>query len=145
MGGIYLNNYYHDYVVIPVYLFDKLNAVVKDYEIRDIFYQSLIEQTLKYHDTGLKDKVINKYMESKDEFISLGIEELWLFGSIIDDTYHDDSDIDIVLKMKDGHDFLTASSNLKDFNKKNFDKKSDIIENDDFENLNHNLAKFKVL
>ena len=145
LGGIYLNHYFNDYVVVPVYLFDKLGAVVNDYEIREVFYQSLIEQCLAKHDTTIKERVIKKYIECKDEFILLGVDELWLFGSIIDETYYDDSDIDIVLKMKNGYDFLIASNYIREFNKKNFDRKSDILEQDDFEYLNHNLPKFKVL
>lgn len=47
--------------------------------------------------------------------------------------------------MKNGYDFLIASNYIKDFNKKNFDRKSDILEQDDFEFLNHNLPKFKFL
>lgn len=75
----------------------------------------------------------------------MGIDKLWLFGSIIDETYYDDSDIDIVLKIKNGYNFLVASNYIRDFNKKNFEKKSDILEQGDFENLNCNLPKFKVL
>lgn len=145
LGGIFLNYYYKDYIVIPVYLFDKLGTITHDYEIRDVYYKSVIEQTLKFHDDKLKDKIVGKYLDSRNELVKLGIDELWLFGSIVDGTYHDQSDIDVVIKMKDGYDFYEASNYIRIFNNKHFDKKSDILENDDFDNLNQGLAKIRIL
>lgn len=145
ISGIYLNSFYKDYVVIPVYIFEKISGITTNYKIRDIFYKSILELGLKKHDEDLKSKVINCYVQAKERFITYGIEELWLFGSIIDGTYHDYSDLDVVIKMKDNSSFLDAANFIRRFNKVNFDRKSDILENEDFENLNKNLDKIKIL
>ncbi len=144
LSGMYLNFYYKDYVVIPVYMFTQLEAIVKDYEIRYIFYKSLIEQTLKCHDNNLKEKIIKVYEENKDNFISFGIDKLFLFGSIIDDTYYEHSDIDIVIKMKENGNYYEARKLLIEFNKEHFSMDSDIIESDDFIALNPCVKKYKV-
>lgn len=141
---MYINYYYRDYVVIPPYLFEKLNAITPSYEIRDVFYKSLIELGLKYHEENLKDKIKASYGEIEELLKTYGIEELYLFGSIIDETYHDFSDIDIIIKMKENYDLKKAVDFLKKFNKNKFDRKTDIIEYDDFENINKNINKIKV-
>ena len=145
LSGIFLNLFFKDYVVIPVYLFEKLEGITENYTIRDVYYKSIIELNLKYHETDLKNKIIKCYNDSKDEIKSYGVEELWLFGSIIDGTYHDHSDIDVVLKMKKNTSFIAASNFIQKFNKINFYRESDVLENDDFDNLNKNLEKIKVI
>ena len=100
---------------------------------------------LKHHDYDLKERIINEYINKKDEFISYGIDKLWLFGSIIDGTYYDNSDIDVVITMKANTNFLEAFSFIKKFNKMRFDKNSDVLESEDFEMLNKDLKKIRII
>ena len=145
ISGICLNSFYKDYVVIPVYIFEKISGITANYIIRDVFYKSVLELSLKKHDEDLKSKIIKSYEQTKEVFTRYGIEELWLFGSIIDGTYYDNSDLDVVVKMKNNSSFLDAAKFIRKFNKSNFDRKSDVLESEDFENLNKNIDKIKIL
>ncbi len=97
-------------------------------EIRAAFYKGLIVSSVKKHDIDLKEKIEKIYLESKTIFATTNIQEIYLFGSVVDDTYCDNSDIDLVIKVKNEEDFEESRLFLKEFNKRYFDRKSNIQE-----------------
>ncbi len=58
---------------------------------------------------------------------------------MVDDTYCDNSDIDLVIKVKNEEDFEESRLFLKEFNKRYFDRKSDIQEYNAFKEHDSDL------
>ena len=144
LAGKFINRFFHEYLVIPVFLFNSLKTITKDYVIRKTFYQSILSSGLKKHDNNLKEKILKFYCENESLFLDVPIEEIYLFGSILDDTYYDRSDIDIVIKVNNERDFNEMSLFLQEINLKHFNRKSDIQEYEGFKEYNSN-SNLKLL
>ena len=129
VAGKLINATFSDYVVLPVNLFEHIKQLSTDNnEIRIAFYKGLIASSVKKHETSLKEEIKKIYSESKEIFVETNIQEIYLFGSIVDDTYCDTSDIDLIIKVKAEEDFEESRLFLKEFNKRYFDRRSDIQE-----------------
>lgn len=143
-AGIFLNVHYKDFVVVPVYICDCLSKVTNDPVIRKTFYEGLVSQTVKKHDDSLLEKVIASYNDNRDFFIKNGINEIYLFGSVVDGTYYDGSDLDLVIKTnEDG--FASAARLVSDFNTEKFSRKSDIQEYEGFVHHNPKIEKIRLV
>ncbi len=139
-----MNYHFNDYVVIPIYLFDNLDKI-KDKQIRVCFLDGLIRNSLKKHNIYLKENIIKTYQENKIYFTSNGIKNIWLFGSISKEQYNDFSDIDMVIDCDNYVEILEAILLISKFNKKHFDKKSDMHVYENFVEHNPTVKLFKLI
>ncbi|MCF0118109.1 MAG: nucleotidyltransferase domain-containing protein [Bacilli bacterium] len=141
---IFLYKYYKDYVVIPMFLFDYFFKI-KDIEVKSTFLYGIIERGLKKHQTNLKSEIIKIYMEQSEELKKIGIQNIWLFGSVQKEEYNDLSDIDLVIKVDNEESEGHCIEKIRNFNKKWFDRKSDIHIYDDFIEYNPNITIEKLI
>ncbi len=74
--------------------------------------------------------------EAIEEFCQhFGVAELSLFGSILRDDFNPDSDVDIVLKFKEGHGFTFENTpEIEDSLRSIFNRKVDVVELDTIRN-----------
>lgn len=144
LAGILMNYHFNDYVVVPVYLFDNLEKI-KDEQIKACFLDGLIRNSLKKHKNDLKEKIFETYQKNALYFISNGIKNVWLFGSISKDQYNDFSDIDIVIDCENNKNVPEALSLISKFNKEHFDRKSDVHFYEDFIEHNPTIKLLKLI
>lgn len=79
----------------------------------------------------MKEKAINIYQKESKYFFELGIDEIYLLGSVLKNEYTSFSDIDIIVKFKKDivniNERKLIEHKLKLFNFDKFDQKSDIL------------------
>ncbi len=97
---------------------------------------------------NLKKIIMTKYIDDKDIMLKNGIENIYLFGSIMTNAYHRESDIDLVIKFEKNIDFIKKKEivkNIKKYNLDNFGRSTDIQEYFDFKEFHPNLEIEKII
>lgn len=97
---ILVNKQYGYSCIPPVDLFTVSNRMQKK-EIREYFLFSYFNSLFYVERQELKSEFINFVLENKTDFNNLGIKELYLFGSVMKNEYHEFSDFDILVKYDD--------------------------------------------
>ena len=115
----------------------KILSSIKNTDIRRIVVRTIINNQLFGVQQDLKEDIILFCLSSKSELENNGVKHLLIFGSINDNQYHDNSDIDMSVDCDEKYDFKNIKS-LLSFNlfkafKRNsdlhlFSEKKDIIE-----------------
>lgn len=94
---------------------------------------------------NLKENIIKTYRENETYFTSNGFKNIWLFGSISKDQYNDFSDIDVVIDCENDKEISEALLLISKFNKKHFDRKSDVHVYEDFVEHNPTIKLLKLI
>ena len=96
-----------------------------------LFFEGLARWFLSWAYSWLKEKTINIYQKESKYFFELGIDEIYLFGSVLKNEYTSFNDIDIIVKFKKEiiniNERKSIEHKLKLFNFDKFDRKSDIL------------------
>lgn len=118
---ILVNNNYNKSCVLPDFtILKKFNPDLTEYFLFSYFNQKYME-TKK----NLKDDFIFYIKNNKDKICKFGIEKMFLFGSVLQNTYHDYSDFDLAVEYNTKN--INQTDNLLyNFIKEKFDRKSDI-------------------
>ncbi|MBR2138155.1 MAG: nucleotidyltransferase domain-containing protein [Bacilli bacterium] len=138
-----INMLYDSLIVIPCDLFQNIKSIKNEYiltyYLHSVFLTKMIpnnEQLLshikEYYYVN-KNKLINKY----------NIKNIYIFGSIMCQEYHRESDIDMVVEFLDHQKYSKVSevfNELIKINKKTFDRNSDIHEYNDFVTYNSHIS-----
>lgn len=117
-------------ILLPANLKQECDTILEKkngkYFIKGMF--NMIYKPRKY---DLKEKIIDKYKKDKSVLEVNNLNEIYLFGSVFKDEYHEFSDIDIIIKYKDGityEEIFKTKQFITKYNKDNFDRETDIQE-----------------
>ena len=132
LATLLVKRQYKEYIVMPLHVVSDL-LEIENPEMRVAYFDGYIRRYVKHiHDMDTKTVICDQYESDKEYFIKNGFENIYLFGSIskgIDTQY---SDIDLVVKLRSGRNIKRAFDLLRDYNKRNFDRNSDIHLHDKF-------------
>lgn len=131
---LFLNNVFGYSCVIPTNLIE-INSQIKDYKIKEYFNIGFVTSLLKKDKIDLKKSFITFIHKNEAKFKSYGIREIYLFGSINSEEYHDSSDFDLVVRYKDGMNYCDLENIDNKIRKKirdKFKRDTDIINYDDY-------------
>ncbi|MGP1414138.1 MAG: nucleotidyltransferase family protein [Bacillales bacterium] len=113
---------------LPLNIIETDNTI-ENQSVRHYFNIGYLTSLLKKDFIDLKKELI-EYLESiKDDLKGKGVEELYLFGSINDNEYHDASDIDLIIQYKENINFdeiIGIEKELRNMLLNKFYRKSDI-------------------
>ena len=129
-----LSELYDLFFVIPINYIEKTKAFSSAVAKR--FYTiGWFEQLKKIHqnvDYDLLAEVKNEYCRNKEYFNSIGVDQIYLFGSVASGKYHKESDLDIVIDISinmDDDSISKAIKYKKEVNETRFKKKEAIYMN----------------
>jgi predicted nucleotidyltransferase len=74
-----------------------------------------------------KDSIFQELSEHKEKLRGFGVCKLGLFGSFVDDTQTDDSDIDFLVEFEEGKKTFDNYMELKFFFEEIFHRKIDLV------------------
>lgn len=141
-----INQYYGTLIVLPHDLYDQTKNIVNKstlaYYLNGIFInKSVITKR------NLLDDIKIKYYENVEFFKNLHIRNIYLFGSIKDNEYHRESDIDLVVDFEKAtyKEKVDAFDKIIYFNKGHFNRKTDIQEYYDFIEFNPQIKLLKII
>lgn len=130
MANIMLNKIYGEPCVPPVDLFIRMKSI-NDEKMQYYFLKAWLDDFYPEPIRDLKEKVINIYQKEPKYFFELGIDEIYLFGSVLKNEYTSFNDIDIIIKFKKEiiniNERKSIEHKLKLFNFDKFNRKSDIL------------------
>lgn len=134
-------------VLLPANLISACNDIV-DEQTGKYFVKGWFFMLYKPKKRDLKDRIIAKYAEEKEVLLTEEVNEVFLFGSVLKNEYHDSSDIDIVIKFKEEIE-VESVMNIKkkyfEFNLKEFNRRTDIQDFYDYVEV-HNINEcLKIL
>lgn len=139
-----INKQYGYSCVLPVN-FVEVSKDIEDSEIKTYFLYSFFNSMFLKETFDLKKEFICYINENKNMLNKLGIEELYLFGSVKNNEYHELSDFDLVVKYFEDTSFLDIQKTelkLYDLFFEKFKRKSDIQEFNMFMK-SHNLIELE--
>lgn len=126
LATLLVKRQYKEYIVMPLHIVSDL-LEIENLEMRIAYFDGYIRRYVKHiHNKDTKTTICNLYESDKEYFIQNGFENIYLFGSIakgIDSQY---SDIDLVVKLHSGKNIKRSFDLLREYNKRNFDRNSDI-------------------
>ena len=139
----YLNRTYRSLVVLPIDLLQGIDCVKSEYIFAYYVRGVLLARIKNGKDSDLLSQIRCVYLNKKEYLINeLGIQHVYLFGSVAVNEYHRESDIDMVISVKhpiSKNNFDAVVKEVKDINYKNFNRESDIYEYDDFIKRNRSI------
>lgn len=106
-------------------LFDILISI-KNKNVKIMVFKTIIKKQFFSVQQDLKKSITTYCLLNKNEFENRGISHLWLFGSINDNQYHDNSDIDMIVDFNEEYVFKDAYMFLSIMLFKQFGRKSDL-------------------
>lgn len=121
-------------VLVPANLKQECDAIL-DLKAGKYFLKGWFYMIYEPRKMDLRDKIIEKYKEDKVHLLSNTVEEVYLFGSVFKNDYHELSDIDIVIKYKNKitlEEIIKTKQLYSEYNKLNFDRKTDIQDFNDY-------------
>jgi predicted nucleotidyltransferase len=130
LSTLLINKQYGYSCVLPVNLV-KLYKNIGDNDVKTYFLYSFLNSMFFKEKDDLKNEFIYFMNKNKILINNLGIEELFLFGSVKNNEYHELSDFDLVVRYKKGISYLDIQkTERKLFNLifDEFKRKSDIQE-----------------
>lgn len=129
-------------ILLPANLRLECDTIL-DEEIGRYFLKGWFNMLYKPQKYDLRERIIERYKNNKKNLLLKMVEEIYLFGSIYKNEYHDSSDIDIVIKFKDNvslEDVVKTKQYYLEFNKNNFGRDTDIQDYYDYIQL-HDIEK----
>lgn len=100
-----ISNYYRHTCMIPQNIYAIMQNIKGDI-VRTYFLYSYFNSSFEHERLDLKTSFVDFIHNNEKELRNLGINELYLFGSVDDNSYHDSSDIDIIIKYDDNITFV---------------------------------------
>lgn len=108
----------------------------KNKKMKRMSFETIADSQFLTKHPHLKKQIITYCLSNKSMLEDIGIKHLWLFGSINDKQYHDNSDIDMIVECNSNCDFEDAFLFLSMMLFKQFKRKSDLhLINDNGENI----------
>lgn len=148
MVTIMLNKIYGEPCVPPVDLFKRIQSI-SDKNTQYYFLKAWLDDFYPEIKKDLREKVIDVYQKESHYFYEIGIEEIYLFGSVLKNEYSSSSDIDLIIKFKkeivDITERKLIEHKLKIFNFDKFERKSDILWSEIAEELHDIKTIFRLI
>lgn len=144
--AIELNKLFEYPCVPPVDLFHQI-SVLKNKSFKCNFLKIWLDCLYKQRDKDLKNVLLKEFRKNKETFNDLGFKHIYLFGSLIQGNYHQDSDIDLIVEFNDNlniKEIKIAEKRIKMFNFDLFERKTDII-NYDFALQLHDIKSTELI
>lgn len=114
-------------IVLLGNLFEKCRNIL-DETVGEYFLMEWFSSLYSIKDIDLRKSVVEELHKLRETLVSLGVEEMYLFGSIYKNRYHKYSDIDLIIKMNDVSikNLSEAEEIIKKSNYENFKRDTDI-------------------
>lgn len=147
VASLLINKHYNEYVVLPVYMIQELEKV-NDEKIRIPFFNGHMQRVQnKEYQKNLLEKISTAYKNDSNYFKTNDITSVYLFGSVARRQDTEFSDIDLVLKLNTSNEdnIKNAQMLIYAYNKKMFDKKSDIHLYEEFVEQNPDLPLLQLI
>lgn len=140
-----INQYYGTLIVLPHDLYNETKNIINKSTLAYYLNGVLINKS-EIIKRNLLDDIKNKYSDNIEFFRSLKIKNVYLFGSIKDNEYHRESDIDLVIDFEKNtyKEKVDAFDKIINFNKEHFNRKTDIQEYNDFIEFNPEIKLLKI-
>lgn len=138
-----INYFYNNLIILPYNLFESMNKINNKYIFA--FYLNALLLDKKSHNQKDLFNLIREYYSTKKLELTTNskLKNIYLFGSIKDDEYHRESDIDMVLEFENDckQDEITkVKKHIAHINEIVFKRKSDLHEYSDFLWRNPNIS-----
>lgn len=140
-----------DFFVLPLTYFEDTkcinNLTTKKYYIQGMIERILENKNKMYRNDCLLEDIFEYYSTNKSTFNELGINHVYLFGSVAKKQNHKESDIDMVLEFNDlvsYFEILKTMDKIKETNYSIFKKDTDVYEYREFLEKNNTLQLLKI-
>lgn len=137
----YINKIYSSLVIFPCDLLIGVKHIESDY----VFGHYINGVVLGKYGSPFKEDLLSQiealYSSNKESLMEkYGIKRIYLFGSVVLNEYHRESDIDMVVELISlDVDFVEITKEISSLNMKAFNRKSDIYEYNDFVKRNKHI------
>lgn len=111
------------------------NNTIENKNVRHYFNIGFLTSLLKKDFVNLKKELIEYLTTLVSDLKDKGVKELYLFGSVNDNEYHETSDFDLIVKYKDNIDIdkiIEIEKEIRHLLLDKFYRKSDIQKFDDY-------------
>ena len=141
-----INFSYESCLIIPNDILDILSWS-EDINTLSSFFNSYFLKQKRQKRIDILNLLKNEYQKNINCFNKMGIAHIYLFGSIKDNEYHRESDIDLVVdfKLAEHKTKLYAYEYIEKFNKEKFNRKTDIQEYKDFKLYNPDIDLLELI
>ena len=142
-----INKHYKSLIVIPSNLLQN-SKVTADFYTLSYYVNGVLMNRIEHLKRGLLKDIQKSYLRDKSQIIDKNmIKHLYVFGSVKENEYHRESDIDMVIEFNECtyEEKKKAMQNIVSYNYETFRRKSDVQEYGDFMEMNPHIELKRIV
>lgn len=141
-----INQHYNSLIILPHDLF-KETRNIKYISTLAYYANGILIKRVKRNERNLLNKIKDIYSQNLAYFYNMKIKSIYLFGSVKENEYHNESDIDMVVEFNNCtyKEKVEVFDKIIIFNRNNFGRDTDLQEYNDFIEINPNIKLLKII